>query len=338
MSQNWNLEKLRQEELLRDAFRREAYVRALAASSAGTMMPAAHPFHAHDPRLAVDPRLISYNVGLLQSGLRPPSAAQPMATPIIVGVDHHKNRVTNEAHRQHYALQQAALGNFSLARSSALGFPINQRREGGLENSMASGPLIHPMVNFRHPLGGNLGSSGVPGLAIPDPALSLGGLPPVLTAASRTAERSSPRNLSSKKKTTSAGEATGEVESSTHREKDQAASKRAYRQGDRRYRAKRSRDRDDVASPPRDRYLSGDSSDPEETSVSAGETATANPERGRGKNHKTWLAFYNELVEYHRACGDCLVPRGYLASPKLASWVAEVCIILLSLLAWELCT
>jgi hypothetical protein len=36
-----------------------------------------------------------------------------------------------------------------------------------------------------------------------------------------------------------------------------------------------------------------------------------------------WEYQYQNLVEYKAEHGDCIVPRGYLTNPKLASWVAE---------------
>lgn len=36
-----------------------------------------------------------------------------------------------------------------------------------------------------------------------------------------------------------------------------------------------------------------------------------------------WENQYQNLVEYKAEHGDCIVPRGYLLNPKLASWVAE---------------
>ena len=36
-----------------------------------------------------------------------------------------------------------------------------------------------------------------------------------------------------------------------------------------------------------------------------------------------WEHQYQKLVEYEAQNGDCIVPRGYLLNPKLASWVAE---------------
>jgi hypothetical protein len=40
------------------------------------------------------------------------------------------------------------------------------------------------------------------------------------------------------------------------------------------------------------------------------------------KNSK-WLASLEELKKYEEENGNCIVPRGYAANPKLASWVAE---------------
>ena len=36
-----------------------------------------------------------------------------------------------------------------------------------------------------------------------------------------------------------------------------------------------------------------------------------------------WLSSLEELRRYKEQHGDCIVPRGYAANPKLASWVAE---------------
>lgn len=41
------------------------------------------------------------------------------------------------------------------------------------------------------------------------------------------------------------------------------------------------------------------------------------------KKDTKWLATYEQLKKYKADKGDCIVPRGYTANPRLASWVAE---------------
>jgi hypothetical protein len=41
------------------------------------------------------------------------------------------------------------------------------------------------------------------------------------------------------------------------------------------------------------------------------------------KQKSRWLESFEALKRYKEAHGDCIVPRGYTRSPKLASWVAE---------------
>jgi hypothetical protein len=41
------------------------------------------------------------------------------------------------------------------------------------------------------------------------------------------------------------------------------------------------------------------------------------------KKDSKWLTTLEELTEYKKEKGDCVVPRGYALSPRLASWVAE---------------
>jgi hypothetical protein len=41
------------------------------------------------------------------------------------------------------------------------------------------------------------------------------------------------------------------------------------------------------------------------------------------KKDSKWLTTLEELKEYKKENGDCVVPRGYALSPRLASWVAE---------------
>jgi hypothetical protein len=43
----------------------------------------------------------------------------------------------------------------------------------------------------------------------------------------------------------------------------------------------------------------------------------------RGKKDEKWLAMLEQLVEYKKEHGSCLVPRGYSLNPRLASWIAE---------------
>jgi hypothetical protein len=49
---------------------------------------------------------------------------------------------------------------------------------------------------------------------------------------------------------------------------------------------------------------------------------TKNPAKHK-KNDTKWLASLEKLREYKRLNGDCIVLRGYLQNPRLASWVAE---------------
>ena len=50
------------------------------------------------------------------------------------------------------------------------------------------------------------------------------------------------------------------------------------------------------------------------------QTSTKKPLR---KKDTKWLATLEQLKEYKREHGDCIVPRGYTLNPRLASWVAE---------------
>ncbi|KAG7342377.1 helicase domain protein [Nitzschia inconspicua] len=43
----------------------------------------------------------------------------------------------------------------------------------------------------------------------------------------------------------------------------------------------------------------------------------------RGKKDEKWLGMLKQLVQYKKEHGSCLVPRGYAANPRLASWIAE---------------
>ena len=46
--------------------------------------------------------------------------------------------------------------------------------------------------------------------------------------------------------------------------------------------------------------------------------------RSKKKDEK-WLATLEELKSYKAEHGDCIVPRGYIENPRLASWVRFVC-------------
>jgi hypothetical protein len=46
-------------------------------------------------------------------------------------------------------------------------------------------------------------------------------------------------------------------------------------------------------------------------------------EKKSSKKDSRWLTTLEELKEYKKKNGDCVVPRGYASSPRLASWVAE---------------
>jgi hypothetical protein len=46
-------------------------------------------------------------------------------------------------------------------------------------------------------------------------------------------------------------------------------------------------------------------------------------EKKSSKKDSRWLTTLEELKEYKEKNGDCVVPRGYASSPRLASWVAE---------------
>jgi hypothetical protein len=48
----------------------------------------------------------------------------------------------------------------------------------------------------------------------------------------------------------------------------------------------------------------------------------AAPQSPRKQNSR-WLESFDALKRYKADHGDCIVPRGYSRSPKLASWVAE---------------
>ncbi|KAI2509146.1 hypothetical protein MHU86_5265 [Fragilaria crotonensis] len=53
-------------------------------------------------------------------------------------------------------------------------------------------------------------------------------------------------------------------------------------------------------------------------------SATAHKEkRAKPKRDTKWLASYEEILRYKDEHGDCIVPRGFLPNPRLASWVAE---------------
>lgn len=45
-------------------------------------------------------------------------------------------------------------------------------------------------------------------------------------------------------------------------------------------------------------------------------------QKGKKKDTK-WLATLEQLKDYKKVHGDCIVPRGYSHNPRLASWVAE---------------
>ena len=46
-------------------------------------------------------------------------------------------------------------------------------------------------------------------------------------------------------------------------------------------------------------------------------------ENKSSKKDSKWLTTLEEPKEYKKEHGDCVVPRGYALSPRLASWVAE---------------
>jgi hypothetical protein len=53
------------------------------------------------------------------------------------------------------------------------------------------------------------------------------------------------------------------------------------------------------------------------------ETCYSVPPSFPKKKDVKWLAIYEHLKAYKESHGDCIVPRGYSADPRLASWVAE---------------
>lgn len=47
------------------------------------------------------------------------------------------------------------------------------------------------------------------------------------------------------------------------------------------------------------------------------------PSKKTNTRDTKWLQSYNDLLQYKKEHGDCIVPRGYVFNPRLAVWVAE---------------
>ena len=65
-----------------------------------------------------------------------------------------------------------------------------------------------------------------------------------------------------------------------------------------------------------------DDTDSDVSSVDCSGEAPQSSRKPRKKDNK-WLSTLEELKTYKEVHGDCIVPRGYAANPRLASWVAE---------------
>ena len=59
------------------------------------------------------------------------------------------------------------------------------------------------------------------------------------------------------------------------------------------------------------------------STTSSGRASPTTPSKKPRKKDNKWLSTLEELKKYKESHGDCIVPRGYSANPRLASWVAE---------------
>ena len=62
---------------------------------------------------------------------------------------------------------------------------------------------------------------------------------------------------------------------------------------------------------------------PHDSSSSLRSEASEGSKKTLRKKDGKWLSSLEQLKEYQKKHGDCIVPRGYAENPRLASWVAE---------------